>query len=114
MPRPPASSVIACSTSTCAESTRMATSGNSSRIVRGRVEPFDGLRRRHPDVDQHDVRDQLPDEVEEVAGVACLADHLEARARQEARQPSPEQDVVIGDDHAQRALCRGIDVESAS
>jgi len=68
-----------------------------------RLQAFDGVRGRHPDVGDHEVGDVLPDEVGELGGVAGLAHHLVAGALEQARQPFAEQDVVVGQNHPTHA-----------
>ena len=91
----------------------MATSGNSSRIVLAASSPstvwVGGIRMSTSTRSGTSSRTRSISEV----GVARLPDHFEARPRQEARQPRAQEDVVVGDDHTQRGLCRRIDVESA-
>jgi hypothetical protein len=58
------------------------------------------VRRRHPDVGQHQGRLTFADHVEQLDRIARLPDDLEPGSLQEAGQPLTEQDVVIGDDHA--------------
>jgi hypothetical protein len=45
----------------------------------------------------------LADELEELVGVAGLADDLEVGALEQADEPFAEQDVVVGDDDAAAA-----------
>ena len=67
--------------------------------------PFVRLRRRHPDVDDRDVRLVHRDVAEEVLGRARLRDDLEARLVEQPRDPLPEQHRVVGehDAHGRRA-----------
>ena len=77
-------------------------SGSSSRIVLAASSPSTLWVGRHPDVDDHEIRDQLPDQPEQRLGVAGLPDDREPGPVQQARQPRPEQHVVVGEDHPQR------------
>src|SRR2546421_1729421 len=65
----------------------------------GRVQPLDGMGRRHPDVDHHQLGRGLPDHWQYLPAVTGLPDNREARALEQARQPLPEQDVVVRQDH---------------
>src|SRR3979411_2789108 len=82
---PLANNSIACSTSTCADSTMMATSGNSSRITRAASSPsvvwVGGMR-----ISTHTN--------------ASLPHHFESRAVQQAGQTLPKQQIVVGHHHA--------------
>jgi hypothetical protein len=55
------------------------------------------MRRRHPDVDDHEVGLVLADEVEELARITCLADDLEVGALEQAGEAFAQKDVVLGD-----------------
>ena len=73
-----AKSSIACSTSTCADSTRMPVSGHSRRIWRAASSPSVVLRRRHPDVDDDQIGSTVSrTSSQQVARVAGLAHNLE-------------------------------------
>ena len=102
MLRPLASSSIACSTSTCADSTRMPMSGSSSRITRAASSPsvvlVGGIRMSATTRSGRLVADQR----EQLRAVAGLPDDVETRALQQAGQTLPEQDVVLGQDHPHR------------
>ena len=62
--------------------------------------PFRRVRGRHPDVDDHQLRLVLAHKREKVIGVARLADDLEVRALEQAREPFAQEDVVVGNDDA--------------
>jgi hypothetical protein len=83
---PLASTSIACSTSMCAERSRIAMRGNSSRIARAAHSPLLGVRRRHPDVYEDQIRGVRADEVKEFLGVADLTRYGKAGALERARQ----------------------------
>ncbi len=51
----------------------------------------------------------LTHETEEVVGVACLTDDLEAGPFEEAREPLAEKDVVVGQDDTTVAIQRRMD-----
>src|SRR2546421_8244882 len=65
----------------------------------GRVQPLDRMGRRHPDVDHHQLGRGFPDHRQYLPAVTGLPDDREARALEQARQPLPEQDVVVRQDH---------------
>jgi len=67
--------------------------------VRG-IEPFGGVRRRHADVDDHQIRLVLSHELDQRVSVAGLADDLEVGSLEEAREPFAQEDVVVRDDDA--------------
>ena len=66
------------------------------------VEALRRVRRRHPDVDEHEVGRRLADESQQLRRVPRLPDHGEARALEHAREPFPEEEVIIGHDDARR------------
>ena len=68
----------------------------AAQLARG-LEPFVGVRRRHADVDDGDVRRLVLHLAEELLGVAGLADHLEPRLGEEAGDALPKEDGVVGD-----------------
>ena len=94
---------IACSTSTCAERTRIAVCRDLLANHPRRLEPFRCVARRHPDVDDHELGLVLADELDQLGRVPALAHDLEAGTLEQARQPLAEKDVVVGHDHARRA-----------
>ena len=53
----------------------------------GGVEPLGGVRRRHSDVDDHQIGLVLMRELDELAPVARLADDLEVESLEQAREP---------------------------
>ena len=67
------------------------------------VQAFDGVRGGHPDVDDDDVRDVLPNQGGELGRVPGLTHHLVAGAFQQAGQPLAEEDVVVGQNHPPHA-----------
>jgi hypothetical protein len=79
---------MACSTSTWADRTRIAVSGNSQALG--------GVTRRHPDVHQDEVGPLLPDQVQQPRRVAALADHVEAGALKQACQTLAQENVIVG------------------
>ena len=52
----------------------------------------------HANVNQRQVRPQLTHEVKEARRIAGLADHIEARALEQAGQPLAQEHVVLGHD----------------
>jgi hypothetical protein len=56
------------------------------------------MRGRHPNIDDHELGLVLAHEREELVRVAGLADDLEARPLEHARDALAQQDVVVGDD----------------
>ena len=100
MPWPLARSSIACSTSACADSTRMAACGNSARIMRAAGKALGRVVWRHPDIDDYQVGFALAHQLDKVGGIACLADDMEAGLLEQARDPLTEEDVIVGQDYA--------------
>ena len=72
-----------------------------------RFEAFRGVCRRHPDVDDDEVRLLLADELKKLRCVAGLADHLEPVLFEQARHALTEEDVVIGQRNADCGSSRG-------
>ena len=66
-----------------------------------RPEALVGVGRRHPDVDDRDVRAMLADGLQERVGVAGLGDDLEAGLGQQPRDPLAQQERVVGEDEPQ-------------
>ena len=58
------------------------------------------MRRRHPDVDDGQVRIALADELEQLTPAARLADDIEPGPFEQTRETFAQQDVVVGDDDA--------------
>ena len=102
MARPPASNSIAWSTSTCAESTRIAVSGNSARITWAASRPslvcVGGIR---ISVTTSCGRLSRTDRQQSVA-VAGLSDDVESGSVEQAGHAFAQQHVVIGHDHLDR------------
>ncbi len=63
----------------------------------GGFEPFEGVGRWHPNVDDDDVGLLLADQGEEFDRVSGLADHVEAGFAQQGGDALAEQDGVIGE-----------------
>ena len=63
----------------------------------GGAEALVGVGRRHPDVDDGDVRLVLTDSREELGRVASLGDDLEACLVEQPRDPLPEEDRIVGE-----------------
>ena len=74
-------------------------------LLRG-AEPFVGVRRRHADVDDRDVRLVAPDLQQQVVCGARLPGDLEARVLEELRDPLAEKHRVVCDHHAHRESFR--------
>ncbi len=66
----------------------------------GRSEAFCRVRRRHSNVDDREVRLVLANELEELLGIATLADHVEACSIEQARQAFAQEDFVVRNDYA--------------
>ena len=64
------------------------------------VEAFPGLRRRHPDVDDNEIRNVSADSSHERWLIACLLDHVEPSTGQQAGDPFAQQHVVLSDNYA--------------
>ncbi len=69
----------------------------------GGVETLGGAGGRHADVDDDQIGNLGPHHGEQLVTVAGLADHLVARAFQQAGHALPEQDIVVSQDHPPRA-----------
>ena len=63
----------------------------------GRPQTFGGMVRGHPDVDDREVGVMLPNEIEQLGGVAGLTDDVVAGAHEQAGEPLTEQKVVVRD-----------------
>ena len=96
MLRPLANSSIACSTSTCADNTKMPISGNSSRITRAASRPSVVLRRRHPNVGHHQIGRPIADQRQQLRAVAGLADNVKTRPIQQTGQTLTQQHIILG------------------
>src|SRR4051812_6358281 len=64
--------------------------------------------RRHADVDNREVRPVLANQAQELRPVARLTDDLVPRLLEQAREPLPQQDIVVCDDHAPIAEPAGL------
>ena len=73
------------------------------------VEALGGVRRRHADVDDREVRLVLATSATQLVGVAGLADDLEAGSLEQAGEPFAEQDVVVGQHDAGAGLGHPLD-----
>ena len=71
-----------------------------AQLLRG-AQALVGVRRRHADVDDRDVRLERANLQEQLVGVACLADDLEARILEQAGHALAQQDRVVGDQDSQ-------------
>ena len=60
------------------------------------LQAFGGMARRHPDVDNGQVRVVLAHQLHERGGIAGPAQDLEAGALQQARDSLAEEDVIVG------------------
>jgi hypothetical protein len=69
----------------------------------GGTQSLVGLRRRHPDVDQGDVRLVQADVPEEILRRAALRHDLEPRVLQQARNALAQKDGVVGENYAHTA-----------
>ena len=64
----------------------------------GGAQPFVGVGRRHPDVDDRHVRAQLPGGTQERVGVTDLRDHLEPGVDEQPCDALADEDRVVGQD----------------
>ena len=71
-------------------------------LARG-PQPLVGVRRRHPDVDDRDVRAVGAHLQHQLLGVARLPDDLEARVLEQPRDPLAQEHRVVGQHDAHRA-----------
>jgi hypothetical protein len=71
--------------------------------VRG-FEPFGGVRRGHPDVNDHQIRLVLSHELDQLVRVARLADDLEVGPLEQAREPFAQKNVVVCQDDSTAAV----------
>src|SRR6266581_2825139 len=62
-----------------------------------RTDPLVGERRRHPNVDDREVRLVLAHRGPETIGILDRRDHVVSGILEEATKPFPEQDLVLGD-----------------
>jgi hypothetical protein len=67
------------------------------------------MRRRHPDVDDGELRLVLAYQLEELTCISCLTDDVVAGPVEEAREPLAKQDVVVGDNDPAVRVRSGID-----
>jgi hypothetical protein len=65
----------------------------------GGHQPFVRVRRWHSDVHDRGVGMRRLDLGEQLSGVRGLADDLEARVREQARQAVPHEGGIVGDDY---------------
>ena len=56
------------------------------------------MRRRHPNIDHHELRLAVTNQGEQLRRIGGLAHHLETRPLQQAGQTLAQQNVVVGDD----------------
>ena len=68
----------------------------------GRAQALVGVGRRHPDVDDRDVRVLLADRGEELRGVAGLGDDLETGLGEQAGDALPQEDRVVSERDPER------------
>ena len=71
--------------------------GPLSTDLAGRLQALVRVRRRHPDVDDGDVRPVCGDGGEELVGVGALRDHVDAAFAEQGGEPFADQDRVVGD-----------------
>src|SRR6185369_7433280 len=62
-----------------------------------RLQAFVGVRRRHPDVDDRDVGRMCVHGLDELVGVCRLGGDLDAPVPEQADDPAPHEQVVVGD-----------------
>ena len=68
----------------------------------GRPKALIGVRGRHPDVDDRDIRAVLARGSQERLRVAHLGDHLEARVAEETSRSLAHEERVVGQDEPER------------
>ena len=79
----------------------------------GRDEPLVGVRRRHADVDDRDVRLLCERRgPQELVGVGGLADHVDARVGEQPGESRPDEHDVVGDYDAHGITAVTVDVRS--
>jgi predicted nucleic acid-binding protein len=61
------------------------------------------VRRRHPDVDDGEIRLMLADEIQELGRVTGLADYLIASLLEQAGKALAHQNVIVGHDDSRAA-----------
>ena len=76
-----------------------------AQLLRG-GEAFVGVRRRHPNVDDRDVRVGRGDRREQLIGVARLGDDVEALPAQQLGKPFAQEDRVLGQRYAHGSSTR--------
>ena len=64
-----------------------------------RLEPLGRVRRRHPDVEHHQVRRARADEPQQLRRVSCQTGDFERRPSEQAGDALAQQDIVVGDHH---------------
>jgi hypothetical protein len=84
----------------CAERSRIAMRGNSTRIARAASSPLLGVCRRHPDVYEDQIRGVRAYEVKEFLGVADLTGHSRAGALEKARQARTQKHIAVHMSHS--------------
>ena len=73
-----------------------------------RAQPFVGVRRRHPNVDDRDIRSRALDERAQLVGVGGEPDDLEPGLLEQPRQPLAQNDGVVGDDYPHGISARSV------
>ena len=69
-----------------------------------RLEALGRVRRRHPNVDDHELGLVLAHELEKLSRVTSLTDDLETGPLEQAREAFTQQDVVVGHDDSTAAF----------
>ena len=85
----------------------MATSGWRRRSSTAARIPLIGLRGRHPDIDDGQVRPVLRGGPEQPVGVAHRGQHLVALVLEQRRDPLAKQREVLGDHHLHSGILYG-------
>ena len=73
-----------------------------------RVQAPGGVRRRHPDVDDRQLRTDRTDQGEQFCTVPCLADHVRTGTVEQAGETFAQQDVVVGQYHRDAHWLSGV------
>ena len=63
------------------------------------------MRRRHPNVGHHQFRSVLTNDRQQLRTITGLAHNIETRTIQQAGQPLPKQQIVLGYNDPQRRRC---------
>ena len=93
---------------TCWERTRIPIAGHRSRIDLGRAQSLVGVRRRHPDVDDRDVRLDALDQLEQSLGVGGEPDDFKAGFVEQSGETFAQDHRVVGQRYAHGISARSV------